>query len=82
MGKVVKVRLDVARQGYREALEAARANPTAEAWARLIVAGKELSVAQQPKSAVSRRSRRAAIPSIHDLEGTPGQEAPDQERFE
>ena len=33
-------RLDAARKAYREALEAARARPTPEAWARLLAAGK------------------------------------------
>jgi hypothetical protein len=52
-------RLDAARSAYREALEAARANPTPEAWTRLLAAGKELSAAQEPRK-TSRRSRRGA----------------------
>ncbi|ACG73374.1 conserved hypothetical protein [Anaeromyxobacter sp. K] len=50
-------RLDAARKAYREALEAARAQPTPEAWARLLAAGKELSAAEDPRSR-SRRGRR------------------------
>ncbi len=49
-----KTRLEAARKVYREALEAARAHPTSESWARLLAAGKELSAATQPR----RRSRR------------------------
>ncbi|WP_041448276.1 hypothetical protein [Anaeromyxobacter sp. Fw109-5] len=52
-------RLDAARQTYREALEAARATPSAEAWARLLAAGKELSAAETPPPR-SRRGRRPA----------------------
>ena len=52
-------RLDAARTAYREALEAARANPTPEAWTRLLAAGKELSAAQEPKRS-TRGSRRGA----------------------
>ena len=50
-------RLDEARRAYREALEAARASPTPEAWAKLLAAGKELSVAEDPRSR-GRRARR------------------------
>ena len=70
-------RLEAARKAYREALEAARANPTPEAWARLLTAGKDLSAAQEPKTkAGGRRGRRGAAvrePTIdvpRDLEGT------------
>jgi hypothetical protein len=49
-------RLDAARKAYREALEAARATPTPEAWARLLAAGKELSSAEDPRA--RRRVRR------------------------
>ncbi len=52
-------RLDAARAAYREALEAARAHPTPEAWARLLAAGKELSAAEEPRPR-SRRGRRPA----------------------
>jgi hypothetical protein len=52
-------RLDAARKAYREALEAARTSPTAEAWAKLLAAGKELSAAEDPRSR-SRRGRRRA----------------------
>jgi hypothetical protein len=54
-------RLDVARRGYREALEAARASPTPEAWAKLLAAGKELSHAEDPRTR-GRRSRRRLTP--------------------
>jgi hypothetical protein len=52
-------RLDAARTAYREALDAARANPSPEAWTRLLAAGKELSAAQEPRRS-SRRPRRGA----------------------
>lgn len=52
-------RLDAARKSYREALEAARRNPTPEAWARLLSAGKELSAAEDPPR--SRRGRRPQV---------------------
>ena len=54
-------RLDAARKAYREALEAARAKPTPEAWARLLAAGKELSSAEESRPR-SRRGRRPATP--------------------
>ncbi len=50
-------RLDAARKAYREALEAARAKPTPDAWARLLAAGKELSSAEESRPR-SRRGRR------------------------
>ena len=52
-------RLDAARQAYREALAAARTNPSAEAWARLLAAGKALSAATEPPPR-SRRGRKPA----------------------
>lgn len=55
-------RLEAARNAYREALEAARASPTPEAWTRLLAAGKELSAAQEPKRS-PRRSRRGGMTS-------------------
>jgi hypothetical protein len=55
------VRLDAARKSYREALEAARATPTPEAWAKLLAAGKELSAAEDPRSR-GRRGRRRPRP--------------------
>jgi hypothetical protein len=55
-------RLDAARKAYREALEAARAKPTPEAWARLLAAGKELSSAEESRPR-SRRGRRPAAAS-------------------
>jgi hypothetical protein len=65
-------RLDAARKGYREALDAARGQPTSEAWARLLAAGKELSAAEEPP----RRSRRGRRPAaarrdevVDNLEG-------------
>lgn len=58
-------RLDAARKAYREALEAARAQPTPEAWARLLAAGKELSAAEDPRS----RSRRGRRPEPRAPEG-------------
>lgn len=58
-------RLDAARKAYREALEAARAQPTPEAWARLLAAGKELSAAEDPRS----RSRRGRRPATRASEG-------------
>ena len=54
-------RLDAARRAYREALDAARASPTPEAWARLLAAGKELSTAEDPRSR-GRRGRRRPAP--------------------
>ncbi len=73
MGKT-NARLDAARKAYREALEAARADPTPEAWAKLLTAGKDLSSAQEPRSRGGRRSRRTA-PTYHDLEGVPAPDA-------
>ncbi len=55
----VNPRLEAARQVYREALDAARAQPTPEAWARLLAAGKDLSAAEEPRTR-SRRGRRPA----------------------
>jgi hypothetical protein len=68
-------RLEAARNAYREALEAARASPSPEAWARLLAAGKDLSAAQEPRRTSGRRSRRVTTPeptleSAPDLEGT------------
>jgi hypothetical protein len=54
-------RLDAARKAYREALDAARRNPTAESWARLLGAGKELSAAEDPRSRGRRGRRRAEV---------------------
>jgi hypothetical protein len=67
MGKT-NTRLEAARRVYREALDAARASPTPEAWAKLLAAGKELSAAQELRTRTGRRSRRAVTPTIHDLE--------------
>jgi len=51
--------LEAARRAYREALEAARAQPTPEAWARLLAAGRDLSAAEDPPPR-NRRGRRGA----------------------
>ena len=68
----VNLRLDAARKAYREALDAARTNPSPEAWARLLAAGKELSAAEEPRpSRAGRRTRRTGTPSYTDLEGPP-----------
>jgi hypothetical protein len=64
----MNARLDTVRKVYREALDEARAKPTAEAWAKLLAAGKDLSALQEPKPRSGRRSRRDATPTIHDLE--------------
>ena len=53
-------RQDAARKAYREALDAARASPTAEAWTKLLAAGKELSAAEEPRPR-SRRGRKPAV---------------------
>jgi hypothetical protein len=53
----VNARLEAASKAYREALEHARAQPTADAWARLLAAGKELSAAEGPHPR-GRRGRR------------------------
>ncbi len=63
-------RLDAARKAYREALEAARAKPTPEAWARLLAAGKELSSAEESRPR-SRRGRRATVERIEPAEVEP-----------
>jgi hypothetical protein len=55
----VNARQDAARKAYREALDAARASPTAEAWTKLLAAGKELSAAEEPRPR-SRRGRKPA----------------------
>ncbi len=69
----VNARLDAARKAYREALEAARGNPSAEAWAKLLAAGKELSAVHEPKAAPrpGRRARRTGTPTVQELEGAP-----------
>ncbi len=63
----VNPRLDAARMAYREALEAARATPSAEAWAQLLAAGKELSAAAEPPR--SRRGRKPAVPAVDEPAG-------------
>jgi hypothetical protein len=59
MGKS-NARIEAARKAYREALEAARASPTAEGWARLLAAGRELSLAEEPRP----RPRRGRRPQV------------------
>jgi hypothetical protein len=81
MGKT-NTRLDAARKAYRDALEAARANPTPEAWAKLLAAGKDLSAETEPKARPGRRSRRNAVPTFHELEEGPRQEAHEMETME
>jgi hypothetical protein len=72
-------RLDAARQAYREALAAARTTPSAEAWARLLAAGKALSAATEPPP----RSRRGRKPAGAQGEQTgPSVELPNLEGVE
>ncbi len=68
-------RVEMARKAYRDALEAARAHPSPEAWAKLLAAGKDLSSAQEPAARPGRRGRRSAAPTIHDLEPEPERSA-------
>ncbi len=56
----VNAPLEAARAAYRDALDAARANPTPEAWARLLAAGKALSAAEEPRARSRGRRRPAA----------------------
>jgi hypothetical protein len=67
-------RLEAARKAYREALEAARAKVSPEAWARLLAAGKELSSAEESRPR-SRRGRRATVERIEPAEVEPVAEA-------
>jgi hypothetical protein len=77
MGKV-NARLDAARRSYREALDAARTNPSPEAWARLLAAGKDLSAAEEPRHSRSgRRARRTTTPTYRDLEGAATGDVPE-----
>ena len=80
MGKT-NSHLEAARGAYREALELARTNPSPEAWAKLLAAGKVLSSAQEPKKQAGRRRRRG-LPSYQDLEGGPPPEAQEIERLD
>ncbi len=66
-------RLEIARTAYRDALEAARANPSPEAWAKLLAAGKELSAAEEPKGRGNHRRR--AAPASYAAEVEPAPEA-------
>jgi hypothetical protein len=59
-------RLEAARKAYREALEVARAQPTSDAWTRLLAAGKELSAAEDPRPR-SRRGRRPAATRTEEV---------------
>jgi hypothetical protein len=65
MGKS-NAKIEAARKVYREALEAARATPTPEAWARLLAAGKELSSAEEPRLRGRRPRRPAPVPTDAD----------------
>lgn len=66
----VNNRIEVVRKAYRDALEAARAKPSSDSWAKLLAAGKELSLVQEPRAGrPGRRGRRtSSAPTIHDLE--------------
>ncbi len=55
-------RIEAARKAYRDALEAARTSPSAEAWARLLAAGKDLSKAEEPPPRRGRGRRPAPTP--------------------
>ncbi|BDG06573.1 hypothetical protein AMOR_55690 [Anaeromyxobacter oryzae] len=66
----VNARLEAARTAYRDALGAARASPTPEAWAKLLAAGKELSAAEEPRP----RSRRGRRPAAQGEEAAPRSE--------
>jgi hypothetical protein len=71
-------RVEAVRKAYRDALEAARAHPSSEAWAKLLAAGKELSSAQEPRATRPGRRGRghvAAPPTIQDLEPEPERQA-------
>jgi hypothetical protein len=57
-------RIEAARKAYRDALEAARGSPSAEAWSRLLAAGKELSAAEEPHP---RGRRRRSAPRPEDI---------------
>ena len=81
MGKI-NIWLETARKAYREALESARASPTAETWGKLLAAGKALSSAEQPKNRGGRRSRRTPVPTFQELDGSASQESPELERLE
>lgn len=74
-------RAEAARTAYRAALEAARTNPTPEAWARLLAAGKALGSATETKPR-SRRRRNATVAAevIAADGGAATGERPDAER--
>lgn len=67
-------RLEAARKAYREALEAARARPSSDAWARLLAAGRELSSAEESRP----RSRRGRKPERIEPTAEPVVEAADE----
>lgn len=69
----VNARLDAARKAYRETLEAARVNPTAEAWSKLLAAGKELSAATEPRPRGRRPRRAPEAPPAELVEHVEGQ---------
>jgi hypothetical protein len=66
-------RLDGARRAYREALDAARASPTPESWARLLAAGKELSSATESKPKSRRRRGGANAAEVIAADAGPGE---------
>jgi hypothetical protein len=74
--------LEAARKAYREALESARESPTAEAWRRLLAAGKALSSAEEPKGRGVRRSRRDTVPTIQDLDENATRVSPELQPLE
>ncbi|HZZ84512.1 MAG TPA: hypothetical protein VFE30_08240 [Anaeromyxobacteraceae bacterium] len=63
----VNARLESARMAYREALESARRAPSAESWAKLLAAGKELSACEGTGRA-GKRGRAAKEEIVPDLE--------------
>ena len=68
MKSTIADRLEGARTEYRGALEAARARPTPEAWARLLAAGKALSALEEaPPRKRGRKGRRQD--EVVDLKG-------------
>ncbi|BDG07650.1 hypothetical protein [Anaeromyxobacter paludicola] len=69
----VNARLEAARLAYREALEAARREPSSESWAKLLAAGKELSACEE----AGRGGRRGK-----GARSEPGELVPDIETLE
>ncbi len=77
----VNARIEDCSKAYREALEQARSNPTQEAWAKLLAAGKELSAVAEPQRAGRRRSK-TAVPTAQELEGVTPSDPLDAEPLE